>query len=539
MTSKFPDYVTTPSQTPPKKYKEMQQRGYKPSSDATNPGAFVALPDAVVEKIGLYTHMGARIECAVLARLLYEDRNRDTSERAVPFQGHGEYTKPAGTFILSMERVAKDLWLRWFHQDAEGEGFERFYDRLRKAVSRLEDEGWVRRLGHPFDNRCLGYVWSFQGTFLAGAAESLPRCPYEGACLLHSGAPEDGDVQGHPNHTNVVDVIGEAFVAANPKEFTRGECVTSLDVHGRGTYHDIFEWHRTNAMHGAAGPRFTTIGAWRRGEEGRADKPHTVPWITWDIDSDDLQEAMNTAQRIVENLEHLGASLEKIHVSFSGKKGFHIRLPSGMAGAPVFANAAECERVLREFCEWVADEETDLATCNPRQNIRMIGSKRKNGFHVVAWTADEFQSVTLQRVVEEARTHKPHEIGHIHPLSRTPEPGLVEVIVSAMDKTRKAQIPSFHDTESSSSATASGAMQRALEGCEEGQIWWDKGDKFHEGRSKLLFVAACGLLRDHSRRKAWEKLKEVNDKCDPSMRKRELRGRYDSAVRTLERDGAL
>lgn len=539
MRANFPDYATTPSQTPPKKFKQMQQRGYKPSADQTDPGAFLALPEPVVDKIGLYTHMGARIECALLSRLLFEAKKQDTSERAVPFKGHGEYMKPAGTFILSMERAAKDLWKRWFHQDAEGDGFKKFYERLRKSADRLEDEGWVRRLGHPHENRCFGYVWSFMGTFLAGAEESLPHCPYEGAMLLHSGAPDDGKVEGHPDHVNAVDVIGEAFVAAHPKEFNRGECVTSLDTYGRGKYHDTFEWYRTNAQHGAAGPRFTSIGAWRPGEEGRADKPHTVPWITWDIDNDDLQEALNTAKRIVENLEHLGASLEKIHVSFSGKKGFHIRLPSGMAGAPVFANGAEAERILRKFCSWVADEETDLAPCSPRQNIRMIGSKRSNGFHVVAWSADEFQSVTLQGVIEEARSHKPYKIGHIHPLSRTPEPALVEAMVSAMDTTRKAEIPSFHDTSSNADSNVSGAMRRAMDGCEEGEVWWDKGDKFHQGRSKLLFVAACGLLREHSRRKAWEKLKEVNQECEPPLRERELEGRYDSAIRTLEKDGVF
>jgi hypothetical protein len=500
----FPSYVEAGTATTKEDFKKQQQYGY--SKTGNNPGAFVALPEVVAEKIGLYTHMGARIECAILARLLYEEKDRDTSERDVEFQGAGDYTKPKGTFILSMERVARDLWQRWFHQDGECETFDRFYNRLRMAVGRLEDDGWVRRDGHPHDKRCFGYVWSFEGTFLAGASEELPQCEYTGARLLHSGAAPDEEVYGAGEGlVNVVDVIGEAFVADNPKVFTQGETVTSLTRRGRGGYGDIYAWSRQVAKTGASGPRFTSIGAWRPDEEGRADKAQVVPWITFDIDRDDLQEAYEVTRRIVNRIDALGGDLKKIHVSFSGKKGFHIRIPSGMAGAPVFANSGEAERILRVFCEEVADDDVDLSTCDPRQNIRLIGSKRENGFHVVAWSAKRFSRKDMN-------------------LPR--------------DTTRKASMPSFSEAKKSAdSPYSSGVMRRAMEGCEEGTVWWDKGDKIHRGRSKLLFMASCDLLREYSEHEAWAELKEVNEKCSPPMRERELEGRFKSAKRTVLREG--
>jgi len=534
----FPSYLEASAPIDKDTFKKLQQRGYDKTGN--NPSAFLALPEVVAEKIGLFTHMGARIECAVLARLLFEEKVRDTSERVVKFQGFGEYTKPKGTFILSIERIARDLWQRWFHQDGDGDTFDRFYDRMRKAVGRLEDDGWLRRVEHPHGNRCFGYVWSFEGTFLAGAAEELPQCRYTGARLLHSGAAPDEEVYGAGEGlTNVVDVIGEAFVADNPTVFTEGEVVTSLSKYGRGNYGNIFGWSRQVASTGANGVRFTTIGAWRQGEEGLANKAQAVPWITFDIDREDLWEAWEVARRIVDRLGNLGAPLEKVHVSFSGKKGFHIRIPSGMAGAPVFANSAEAERILRRFCEAVADEDVDLSTCDPRQNIRLIGSVRANGYHVTAWDAKEFsaENMTLQHVLNESKTHSLYDIGHVQPMSIAAVPSLVEAMVGAMDTTRKATIPSFGEAKKASGKPKqSGVMNRAMEGCAEGVVWWDKGDKLHRGRSKLLFMAGCQLLREHGERKAWRKLKDVNEKCEPPMRERELEGRFKSARRTVSRE---
>jgi len=518
-------------------YKSMQQAGY--SSAGNNPDAFVALPESVVEKIGLYTHMGARIECAALSRLLYEDKQQDTSQREIAFRGEESFEKPEGTFILSMESIARDLWQRWFHEDGEGDKFERFYDRLRRAVGRLEDDGWVRRNGHPCGEKCYGYVWTFKETFLGGAARKLPQTHYTGARLLHSGArPEEEATGMEDGLVNATDVIGEAFVASNPKEYRHGEIVTSLTRRGRVQWDGIYQWCRQVAEHGASGPRFTSIGAWRaRGnEQGLTTKPHTVPWITMDVDRSDLFEALDVAKRIVRRMDSMGVPLHKVHVSFSGKKGFHIRVPSGMAGAPVFANGAETERILRRFINHVSDEKTDLEVADPRQNIRLIGSVRENGYHVVAWDAEDFvkPNLALQHILNKAKSHHPYEIGHIHPLTVAPVPELVRAMVGAMDTTRRANIPSFEDTKSADEGPReSGVMRRAMEGCEEGVVWWDKGDKIHRGRSKLLFMAGCHLLRKHNRHTAWSKLQEVNEKCDPPMGQRELKGRFESAKRNV------
>jgi len=513
---------------------DTRQTMHQPNRDreGNNPDAFLALPESVVEKIGLYTHMGARVECAALSRLLYEDKHQDTSKRSVAFQGAGEFQKPSGSFILSIETIASDLWERWFHRDGEGEHFERFYERLCRGVERLEEGGWVKRDGHPLEERRLGYLWSFHGTFLSGASESLPQTKYSGARLLHSGAGESAGLS--EDLRSAVDVIGEAFVPSNPKRFSQGEIVTSLTRKGRGTYGNIYSWSRQVAEKGASGPRFTSVGAWKEGEEGLASKPHVVPWIVWDIDRGYLPDALGVAKSILERLERLGAPLHKVHVSFSGKKGFHIRVPSGMAGAPVFGSRAETMRILRRFSEEVSDTFTDLDVCDPTQNIRLIGSTREHGAHVVAWSGEEFRGLSLQDIGEASREHHPYEIGHVHPLTIASVPALVKIMVGAMDTTRKAQMPSFGETKSyDDDSRVSGVIRRAKEGCEEGVTWWDKGDTFHEGRSKLLFIVACHFLRNHRRKTAWAKLQEVNEKCDPPMTRRELEGRFKSAKRNV------
>jgi hypothetical protein len=161
---------------------------------------------------------------------------------------------------------------------------------------------------------------------------------------------------------------------------------------------------------------------------------------------------------------------------------------------------------------------------------------------VVTWMGDEFQGLSLLSILEQAREHKWHWIGHLDPASVAAVPEAVELMVNASDVGRGTPLPDYFETEAfDPNKAGSGVAQRALQGVDEGEVWWDKGGKFHCGRSKAMFVAACHLLRKHkgSSEKAWRELVEANERNVPAMTDKELRGRMESAERTLARSGEV
>lgn len=515
------------------RFREQQQKGYDGSR--VSPGAFAALPERLVKRIGLTTHMGARLECAILSRLVYEHTERAEGKRVIEFAGEDrQYVKQEGEFVLSMERIAKDLWARWYRSaPEESEDFTRFYKRIQKSTGRLIEGGYVRKKGHPLGKKVFGCVWTFDETPLEYVyGEPLPD---PGAPLTHAVEP----IEVGPGAVNAVDAIGNVFVSDNPYHFQQGEVVSGLSRRGRGSYGNIYQWIHAVAQHAAGKPRYTTVGAWRDGEEGQSDKECFLPWITLDIDRVDPFEAFDAAQQVLDTLELRGAHMDEILVSFTGGKGYHVRIPAGAFGAPIFRSAAQVQRTLRALAGRIFDEvDLDEAVFNPLQNIRLVGSRRENGFYCTSWTAAEFRGMSVPRIYTASRRFQPFQ--YTNPIEAGVVPELAEALVSAAAIANTVQQPDFGVTPELGEGT-SGVYQRAYQGCEESEVWWDDKDRFHVGRSKLLYVAACGLLRkhDYDRRAAYRALQGVNERCSPPVTARELEGRFDSAQRTLERAGEV
>ena len=152
------------------------------------------------------------------------------------------------------------------------------------------------------------------------------------------------------------------------------------------------------ATRGSSYPSFISVGRWRQREIHRRDSDSavTVPWIVADIDGPGRYASDQHARTLCTLLRERGVGLSEVVVSYTGGKGFHVRIPHGLFGCPVYQNAKAAQHLLRRFFDRLCDghpalrEAIDDAVCRPQQAIRMIGSTREDGQCCVATTADNF-----------------------------------------------------------------------------------------------------------------------------------------------------
>jgi hypothetical protein len=495
---------------------------------------FTLLPAWVSSEIGLSSRRGARLDAAILARLIACHQRFAGGQQAVPVTGLGSVPVGEGEFIASILSICKSLYVRWFGAEPEGEHFDRFYERAKQSTRRLSKRGWVTHLRatNPNGTGSHGSIWTFTSSRLAQTnLGQLPLTPDRG-----DEQPADEDL------VNVVDLIGSAFVSENPARFTQTDVIANIEK-PRTLQADFMEWASSIAMHGARGERFMSVGAW---EGLRNDRdPVFVPWLVLDMerrrnDEHDVEEAYYATQRTLEELaDELGVDLAQVIVSSTGGKGYHIRIPSGMLGNPIFQNATESVKVLRSFAAHFISEPVDQAVLNPHQAIRLIGSRRDSGLFTRAWTGLEFfDSVGFYQSLEACRVFEPFQLTDPRTVALCPD--LAFAMICASDLTRHVLLPEFGGAKEFDGFGTGAVVSRSMEGCEEGEVWYDDGVKVHMGRSKLIFIAACHLIRelDGDTASALEGLRIVNARCTPPLRESELKGRLMSAMKSHDRKGA-
>lgn len=105
-------------------------------------------------------------------------------------------------------------------------------------------------------------------------------------------------------------------------------------------------------------------------------------YVTFDIDSDDLESARLNALALVEKLEGLGIGAENISLSFSGAKGFHVQVPSSLFGITPDARTA---KHMKSLCASIAgDIKLDLAIYDKNRLFRLRNTKNgKSGLYKV------------------------------------------------------------------------------------------------------------------------------------------------------------
>jgi hypothetical protein len=193
-------------------------------------------------------------------------------------------------------------------------------------------------------------------------------------------------------------------------------------------------------------------------------------------------------------------------------------------GNPIFRSARHCKELLTRWAEEELDEYVDINLFAPSHLVRMIGSRHKaTGLYKTAFPSERFMGLSLRDILTISRSVR--MVDMTEPRAYPPVSGLVESLKSV---DRPFWIPEMDDVDDASS----GALLAALQGCEEGEQW----HRNHVGRSKLLFVAACGLLRQMNESAAWDELGRVNARCTPPLSQRQATVCFRSAKRTLKHE---
>jgi hypothetical protein len=322
----------------------------------------------------------------------------------------------------------------------------------------------------------------------------------------------------------------------HPRRFRYAETCSS--VRNRGTYSGAVAWAQAFARDGSqphegdSGDRHMSVGAFRDDDIGvmRPDQetPCAVPWIVIEPEVDGygkIVDRFDAARDILQSLKQMGADLSEVVVSYSGNKSFHIRIPAGMVGSPVFESAEAARTVLRRFARKITDHELDAELFDPRHLIRCIGSvHEKTGRHVAGFHGDTFLQLSLEETVQASRGHYSFALRDPFEVEAT----LREPMNEAAETLQRFWIPEYE--ECPTIGGSSGAVQRAMQGVEESEHWHEK----HIGRNKATFVAACYLLEQHDRDTAWRKTLEVSRRHSPPLPKNEVKSCFESAKRTVQ-----
>jgi hypothetical protein len=361
------------------------------------------LPAQLVRSTGLLTHMGTlRDEWALVARAAYLHRRTAESDadgyRYRNRRTGAEHTVPheEGTIVKSkqgfVEDVRRRIWKKAVVPTDRATradwtpGFERDYDRLRRAAGRVSD--YVTPLGPAVasDNKRIrdgnGLRWSIHEEL-----QSAPVAPEQRSSVRCTGPEPDIDLSGL--HIDVFDAM-ERLVAHREKlheAFTQGwTCMRVRGADGdlRWTPHKpkhARKSHQWSARNGHDDARFVSVGRWRRAEIERDDlqRACTVPWIVADIDGDDWQHSAELAQRLLARLAEHGADLSQVVVSHTGGRSLHVRIPSGFFGNRVYKSADAAATEIASFFDRLCEDDElreaiDDAVFHPRQMVRKIGS---------------------------------------------------------------------------------------------------------------------------------------------------------------------
>lgn len=383
-----------------------------------------------------------------------------------------------GMVWVSQQRVAKDLRARWRFADPTGRAFgtttdesrewKKFYENVRNAFNRLEKTGHIRRLRdvqlHGKIPASMGSVFTLDGTPTGEMADKLYNVPAPRALLLH---PRGADVAlnalldgaGDDEAVPVVDLVGAALVAfaehrgrggkATPEALREASPLVAAGafdysevrraVAGDHKWAQFRRWTSRQAKkrrvsdEGPYAERHVSVGAWRKGVTGddREYEPCAVPWLVLDFDQKskrgerDIEATFEAAQRVVKELVWMGVRPDDMLCAYTGGDGFHVHVPTGAFGTPLFRDASAAKAWLKTLVSELVDEELDPAVLSPLHLIRAVGS----GYHAppegMPWAAaavlpparfkqriptERFLSMTVVEAVHAGETFTPTKL---------------------------------------------------------------------------------------------------------------------------------
>lgn len=522
-------------------FKKNIQRGHKKSGP--DPDSSIWIPSDIVNRISLDTHMGPRIDCAVLSCFGYHykiNRNRNTT---IKYTDGVKIEVPKEMFVVSINTVAEDLYYRWHLRYPEGDTYKRFYEKVKKSVQRLIKSGDIKYLGYARKERrgVFGSVWTLRGTPLGRAIDYCDICISSGMFIINSS----NVIYERDGLINVIDIIGGKSISKSAKEFKNVEMCSSYSRDP--IYTEYLGWMNTVSNTEQRYSKHMTVGAFRKNDLKYTDTaPSYIPYIVIDIDSDNPLDGYDSVTRTLTRLDSLGANLTEIMACPTGGSGYHVYLPAGFFGNPIFNSSQDSKRILSGFFSDF-EENIDKGVFMGSHLIRMIGSKHEtSGLFKNAYSGDTFIKKHPFELIGESEVFKPTVIKD--PSNIKPVDDLIKLISEySLSKTRKTltgitksngrelsvSIPSFEDAEEFNSDLISKTVKLALGEVSESEEWHP--EKGYIGRSMALYVVSCHFLRKFKDEKlAWEEVKSNNLMFKtPPMGERELKGRFVSALSSL------
>lgn len=320
----------------------------------------------------------------------------------------------------------------------------------------------------------------------------------------------------------------DMFYNGDPSEFNMAEIVTAVNL-SRGVVVKRREGRadpfiRFVAREGFNREALTSIGRWRRGEVADKAAPVYIPWLTIDIDRTDPVDAFADTRTLVTELLHRGYDMERVLVSFSGNRGYHIQISMDQFGSPVFTNSDSARVAISEIVNGIVDDhniEVDSSVFSPLSLLRTAGSKHAtSGLRKVMWTSPEFMALSLEDVYKGSMEYESTEFPD--PLSGAINEDIYDSYIEAMDR---AQSKLYRMMKEKPKRKSKGVIDRIKQGIDEGEVWHE----FHVGRNKAAFILACYLLERYNTHSAREQLDRWNTKNTPPLPRRELDSTFRSA----------
>lgn len=461
--------------------------------------AFLQLPTCAVDEIGFFTARGERMvkfHLAVLSGLAWYAQRSTEREVVILPQCGTEMTIPANEFWISRQRIAANLFVRIFRERPKGAEFSRFYRRLRKVFDQLVNAGWLARVPHPDLSRSRGRqgsLWTFQETKLGAWIGDLP--PSSSSCVRLTKAPLSvftaGDMVDAVEHTASL-LAGESGLIS---EHSISDYVVEIDQVRKprpwlSGMRKVAETDYCRSIH-------RSIGAYRQGQETDDSASVAMPYVVYDIDvhephdkacrdkayidPDRLQEAFKCARFVLDAYCARGCRLEDVVCSFSGWRGFHVSIPSGAFGNPVFFERDLVKPVFERVSREVLGDEyehltalgrLDTSTFHPRHLIRVPNSyRRETKLYSQAFTGTDFAQLTVYDVIERSRCFRHFELKN--PRRRPVVSELATLLTQAAREVGLESIgPSATTADLTDPATWPEHIRRTLKGCCEGESWW-------------------------------------------------------------------
>ena len=140
--------------------------------------------------------------------------------------------------------------------------------------------------------------------------------------------------------------------------------------------------------------------------------PCWSPWIWFDIDAEDLHYAHQDAAALAAFLvEQYDVDPGHLLAFFSGSKGFHVGLPTGLW---LPEPSVDFHRTARRFAEHAAELAAvtiDTGVYDRVRAFRAPNSRHpKTGLHKAAITLDELTGLSLDAILDRARTPEPFHL---------------------------------------------------------------------------------------------------------------------------------